>query len=98
MPSNDQVTVQTYPFACPVGGASIAASVYNDKRIYLLIQNNGANPLNVRFAQPNQGGANDYEILAGDEKEWDQKIPIDSVNLSSALGTFGVILEGRAAK
>lgn len=96
MPSSDQVTIQTYAFNCPAGGGSVPVSVANNKRMYLLIQNNGTNPLNVRFGQPNQGGASDYEILAGDEKEWDQKIPIDSVNLSSALGTFGVILEGRA--
>ena len=62
----------------------------NPRRNYLCIQNTGANPLFVGFDKQDNG----YTVYGGEEKEWDQIIPIDSINLRSPAGTTVVILEG----
>ncbi len=92
---SEQVVVQIYPFTATA--ASIQFSIAAPQRAYLVIQNNGGNPLNVQFGKPNQGGLGDMSIDAGDEFEWKERIPVDGIYLSSTLGTVGVIIEGRNA-
>lgn len=76
---------------------SINPSPANDRRTYLLIQNNSVNEMGVAFGK-SAGTLNDYVIAGQSEKEWVDKVPIDSVNLIcrvAASTATGVILEGR---
>lgn len=94
MPQGDRVTVQQYPFVCAAGGVNLTPTPHNPRREYLLIQNNGINSLNVQFNKSTTMNPANYSIAGGSEKEWDEKIPMGSINLSSTLGTFGTIIEG----
>lgn len=87
--------VQTYSFTLTAGGANVTPTATTLGRNYLLIQNQGINPLRVQFGKAAADNAANFLIPGGDEYEWAEKVPMESVNLSSVLGTSGVIIEGK---
>lgn len=96
MRPNDRVTVQVYPFILAAAGVQTApAAPGNPSRQFLIIQNQTANPIFVDFGKP--ATASSFTIAANSMFVFDQKIPIDSINLFSPLGSNGVIVEGLPA-
>lgn len=87
---------KTYPLATAAGGVSVRPLPSNPNRVSLIIQNTGANPGQVRFAEPNQGVGADMLWVAGFLFKWDQadNCPTEAINLSSVLATTWVIVEG----
>jgi hypothetical protein len=92
LPDRDQVQVQSYPFS--LNNTSVSPTPNNPAREYLLIQNQGLAPVQLSFGKPNSTTAGVYIIAGASEKEWKEKVPTGSINLTSTGATSGVILEG----
>lgn len=90
MPLPDNFAINQYAATLAAGESLPGITPYNPTRRYLCVQNVGANALVVGFGKRSVG----YTIYGGQEKVFDVKVPIDSLNLMSVLGTSVVILEG----
>ena len=90
---------KTYPLTTAAGAASTRPVPTNPNRVSLIIQNTGANPGQVRFAEPGQGVGADMLWVAGFIFKWDQAdtCPKEAINVSSTLATTWVIVEGTNA-
>ncbi len=93
-----------YVGEAPVGSVASplanAVAPTNPMRIGLYIQNTGANPLLVQFANKVQGNGSDLAIAAGQLVAFTipDTCPRESINIGSALGTTCMILEGNAER
>lgn len=98
MPRADRVTLLPYSFTTSGTGANLQIAQHNELREYLLIQNRSLNAIKVTFGKPADAAPAPYIIAGMSEKEWKEKVPVESINLSSltvSLAAFGTILEGR---
>ena len=93
MPPSDNCRLLPYPIQLPAATDS-NPTPYNGNRNYLLIQNQGANPLLVSFGRPAGQAIQPYIIPGASEKEWTVTVPVESINIFSTLGTVGTIWEG----
>jgi len=94
MPRNDKVSIQTSTTVI-AAGASAILSPANPRREFILVRNAGANAVLLEFGRPTN--ANSYSLAAGAEKLFEQKVPIDSINVSSAAGSNVLLWEGMTA-
>lgn len=66
----------------------------NDRRVGLIIQNTGVNPVLLRFENEVQQDGGDFELAAGESLTWtDRFAPIERLSALSILGTTLAIME-----
>lgn len=93
MPLPNQTHVLTYPVVLAAGASVIGVAPANPRRNYLYFQNKTVNPVTIKYGSP-ADSLTGFILAGGQIKEYTSMVPIGSINLSSALGTTLVILEG----
>lgn len=93
MPPSDTFRALNYPINIGAGQQAQPTPA-NPNRRYLLIQNNGANSLEVLFGAKADANTSNLVIAGGASQEWAIKVPTDAIYLYSVAGTVGVIMEG----
>lgn len=92
-PSDNASEVKQY--LATVTAANYVASPYTARRNLLLIQNTGANQLNIRFGSPAFGGNDEFQLASGDRLPFTDTVPVQSLNLYAPNGDTTVcIIEG----
>ena len=88
---SDKVSIQTSTTVL-AAGASAVLSPSNPRREFIMVRNTGANTVLLEFGRPTN--ANSYSLAAAAEKIFEQKVPVDSINVSSAAGSSVLLWEG----
>lgn len=86
--------VKQYVVTMLAGAILEGVSPNNPTRIYMRIQNTGANPMFVRFDNNIQLDNGDTIIMPGDAEVFKDPCPVDRVSYYSALGTTASVIEG----
>lgn len=90
----DNVSVKQYVVTLAAGVSLVGSTPANKRRLFLELQNTGANPAYFRFENSVQLDGGDFVIAPFEVRTYYYPCPIERLNYLSPLGTSLAVIEG----